>query len=484
MKYGHRLQVTVEKFDDKGRGMVTVSLDDAGKQVASGPGHHDALLAVPFTCPGDEADVVFARREYGVKVCELDRVIKPGPDRVAAPCPHAGKCGGCLWQHVDYKAQLAEKERGVHELFAGLGLEDKVQPIIPADQTLGYRNRMDYCMGWNGEVGLKEYGAWNKYVDIRSCLLMKTDPGPILQIIRDWMKEFDLQPWDSKFHSGDIRYILIRDGQNTNQRLVVIVIRDAGRVTQDARLYLTEKLNSLCSNLLLGQLTKTTDLSLAETFEPLIGEPWFDEEVNGLRYRIHPNSFFQTNTAMAARLQTVVLDNLKPFITSHVRHVPRDKRDKRDEHVTLLDLYCGLGFFGIAAAKKFDGIRVHGFELDEEAVKLASQNAETNGVGDQCQFLSGKAEDLSWKNIDAQYVILDPPRSGLHPRVIKTLLDDQNALQPRSIIYVSCNYHRLKDELPAFLEKFRVQSIQPLDMFPQTPHVEVAVAMNRIAIGS
>ena len=479
MKYGHRLQVTIEKFDDKGRGMVTISLDDAGKQAGSGPGHHDALLAVPFTCPGDAADVVFAKREYGVKVCNLDHLITPGPDRIVAPCPHAGKCGGCLWQHVDYKAQLAEKERGVRELFAGLGLEDKIQPIIPADQTLGYRNRMDYCIGWNGEIGLKEYGTWNKYVDVKSCLLMKTDPGPILQIIRDWMKEFDLQPWDAKFHSGDIRYTLIRDGQNTNQRLIVIVVRDAARVISEARTALTDRLKLLCTSLLLGELTKTTDLSLAETFEPLIGEPWFDEEVNGLRYRIHPNSFFQTTTAMSASLQTAALDNIHLSLRDKPDRVKRD--DKPDKHVTLLDLYCGLGFFGIAAAKKFDDISVHGFELDEEAIKLASQNAELNVVGDRCQFFSGKAEDLTWKDIDAQCVILDPPRGGLHPRVIKTLMSDDGVLQPSSIIYVSCNYHRLKDELPAFLEKYQVRSIQPLDLFPQTPHIEVVVTLDRIA---
>jgi len=468
MKYGHRLQVTIQKFDDKGRGTAHVNLDDAGKQCPPDQGDHDAQLAVPFTCPGDAAKIVFAKREYGVKVCSLDRLMTPGPDRVAAPCPHAGKCGGCLWQHVDYKAQLAEKERGVREMFAGLGLEDKVQPVVPADQTLGYRNRMDYCIGWNGEIGLKEYGTWNKYVDVKTCLLMKTDPGPILQIIRGWMKEFDLQPWDAKFHSGDIRYTLIRDGQNTNQRLIVIVVRDASRVTSGARTALTDRLKMLCTNLLLGELTKTTDLSLAETFEPLIGEPWFDEEVNGLRYRIHPNSFFQTNTSMAAKLQTTVLDALQI-------------QNSKSKIQNVLDLYCGLGFFGTAAAKKFSDIRVHGYELDDEAIKLASQNAEINKVGDQCRYVSGKAEDLAWKDIDAQCVILDPPRAGLHPRVIKTLLDDQGILQPRSIIYVSCNYHRLKDELPAFLKKFRVRSIQPLDLFPQTPHIEVVATLDRIA---
>ncbi len=470
MKYGHRLQVEIQTYDESGRGTCRIGIDRAGKQVAAGQGESDTTVAVPFACVGDQALVTFVKREYGVKVCRLDEINAPGPDRVAAPCPHAGVCGGCLWQHLAYPAQLAEKQRGVNELFAKFDLSDRVRPVMPADQTLGYRNRMDYCVGWNGEVGLKEYGSWNRYVDLRQCLLMKPDAAPILQAVRDWMREFDLQPWDAKFHAGDVRYAVVRDGQNTGQRLVTVVVKDSKRVGDDAKRHLSEKLAPHCTGLLLGELTKDTDLSLAETFEPLIGEPWFDERVNDVTYRIHPNSFFQTNTAMAARLQDAVLNTIAMEI-----------RDSNFEIRKILDLYCGLGFFGIAAAKRFEGAHIYGYEIDEQAIKLASQNAINNGVGEKCEFQAGKAEDLSWKNIPADTVILDPPRSGLHPKVLMSLVGE-GSMQPRSIVYVSCNYRRFKDELPAFLKHYDVVSVQPLDLFPQTRHVEVVVEFKKKAV--
>lgn len=457
MKYGHKIEMRIEGYDEKGRGLGQIEIV---------PGEMRDVVT-PFTAQEDQIEAIFAKREYGLKICTLDKIVKAGPDRVKAPCPHAGVCGGCLWQHLDYPAQLKEKERGINELFGQLDLADKIKPILPAEETLGYRNRMDFCIGWNGEIGLKEYGSWNHYVDLKQCLLLKPGATEILQIMRDLMKQFDLQPWDAKFHKGDLRYVVIRDGQFTGKRLITLVIQDATRINQEARKFLCDKLKPFCTTLLLGELSKPTDVSLAESFETLFGDPWLEEKINETTYHIHPNSFFQTNSAMAARLQNEVLSRLNDRPAS-----------------TLLDLYCGLGFFGIAAAKQNKNLEVHGYELDEEAIKLASQNARLNKVENQCQFSSGKAEELGWKNINAQSVIIDPPRSGLHPRVIKALLDDTGPLKPRTIVYVSCNYHRLKDELPAFLQKYEVTSIQPLDLFPQTPHVEVIVALNKLKTNS
>jgi 23S rRNA (uracil-5-)-methyltransferase RumA len=444
MKYGHKIQMKIEGYDEKGRGYGRIEIL---------PGEMRNVV-VPFTAQGDEVEAVFVKREYGLKVCKLEKISQPSPDRVQATCPHAGSCGGCLWQHIGYEAQIREKEKGVRELFSELALGDKVKPIIPSDEKLGYRNRMDFCVGWNSEIGLKEYGSWNHYVNISECQLL--DPGikNTLESIRQWMKKFDLQPWDAKFHAGDMRYVIVRDGKNTKQRMVTVLVNDASKVSSEARDWLTENLNQEITTLLLGELKRPTDLSFIDSFEILRGDPWLEENINGLTYRIHPNSFFQTNSSMAAILQKEVLDQIKGA-------------------KKLLDLYCGLGFFGIAAAKQQKKLEVHGYELDEEAIKLAGQNADLNGVKTQCHFFSGKAEDLSWKEVDADTVIVDPPRSGLHPRVIKALCE----MRPNKLVYVSCNYHRLKDELPELLKKYHVESIQPIDLFPQTPHVEVVVSL-------
>ncbi len=463
MKYGHKINLKIQNYDQKGRGFGEIEIV---------PGEIRPIT-VPFSAKGDLLETTFIKREYGTKICKLDKIIEPSPDRIQAPCPHAGVCGGCLWQHLDYKAQLQEKMRGITELFTRLELQEKLLNIIPAEQTLGYRNRMDFAIGWNGEIGLKEYGSWNRYVNINECLLLPSGVEKILQTVRDWMKKYDLQPWDAKFHSGDVRYVVIRDGHGTGQRMVAIIVFDQSRIQEDAKddLKLCLQAISGITHLLIGQQNLPADLSFAQTYETVFGHELLSEEINGITYSIHPNSFFQTNSSMAGKLQSTVLDNVKANLNHESTNGKKLKTNK------LLDLYCGLGFFGLAAAKADSELEVHGFELDEQAIKLASQNAIINKVGDRCHFSSGKAEDLSWKNIPADIIILDPPRSGLHPRVLETLLDDSIKPLASSIIYVSCNYHRLEQELPKFMERYTIQSIQPLDLFPQTPHVEVVVTM-------
>ncbi|HPN15395.1 MAG TPA: 23S rRNA (uracil(1939)-C(5))-methyltransferase RlmD [bacterium] len=465
MKYGHKINLQILNYDQKGRGFGEIEIV---------PGEIRPVT-VPFSAKGDLLETTFIKREYGTKICKLDKVIEASPDRIQAPCPHAGVCGGCLWQHLNYQAQLQEKMRGITELFTRLELQDKIQKIIPAEQALGYRNRMDFAIGWNGELGLKEYGSWNRYVDINECLLLPSGVADVLQTVREWMKKHDLQPWDAKFHSGDIRYVVIRDGHGTGQRMVAIIVFDQSRIQEIAKDDLKHSLRSAggITHLLIGQQNLPADLSFAQTYETVFGQDFLSEKINGLTYLIHPNSFFQTNSSMAAQLQTIVLKAIK------AAQPASSSKSKSKEGSRLLDLYCGLGFFGLAAAKAYPELEVHGFELDEQAIKLASQNAEINQVGDRCHFFSGKAENLSWQNLEPDTIILDPPRSGLHPRVLNALLEDTSKQQASSIVYVSCNYHRLEQELPQFLKHYSVESIQPLDLFPQTPHVEVVVTMRR-----
>ena len=466
MRFGHRIQGKIEAYDDKGRGILELRGTD-GSQLGAG------TAAIPFTAVGDEVTAIFMSRDRGVKLCKLETVVVPSPDRTSAPCPHAGLCGGCLWQHLKYDAQLAAKLKMINDAFKQAGHDERVGSILPCPQLFGYRNRMDFCVGWNSEIGLKEYGTWSRYVDLSTCLLLDAGAGDVLQHVREWMAESDLQPWDAKFYSGDIRYVILREGKNTKQRLIVIVVKDATRVTAAHRSSLAARLSPLCTSLLIGEQSLTTDISLAQKFETLKGEPWLEEVVNGIRYRIHPNSFFQTNTLMAKELQKCVADFVVKSVvldedrqTAGVKDLYKGQDDKK---ITILDLYCGLGFFGLHLAKNLPDVRVQGFEIDEPAIELAKFNAAANGVADRCKFFASKAEDLPWKNIRADAVILDPPRSGLHPKVLKTVLE----MKPPSIVYVSCNYHRLVEELKELKTAYRVESVKAFDLFPHTPHVEV-----------
>jgi tRNA (uracil-5-)-methyltransferase len=462
MKFGHKITGKVERYDSKGRGQFTIS-------------NHEGTtsnVAVPFSAIGDELTATFVKRDSGFKIARLEEVQTPGPSRVEAPCPHAGVCGGCLWQHLGYDAQVDLKKSMVNAAFEQAGHAERIESVVPAVEQFKHRNRMDYAVGWNGEIGLKEYGSWNRYVDVKTCLLLKEDPAPILHTVKEWMHAHDLQPWDGKYYTGDIRYVVVRDGQRTNQRLVSVVIKDATRATAEMKADLTERLKNLCTTLLLGEQSLQTDLSQAQTFEALIGEPWFEEETNGIRYRIHPNSFFQTNTVMAEKLQQLV-ESL--ICRPREGGDPASKDPKPDsllrgnDNKRILDLYCGLGFFGIALAKKNPEMKISGFEIDAEAIELAKFNAKQNDVADRCDFTAGPAEDLSWKEISADVVILDPPRSGLHPKVLKTIRE----MKPKTLVYVSCNYHRLVEELKMLKESYRVEFLTAIDLFPHTPHVEV-----------
>jgi tRNA/tmRNA/rRNA uracil-C5-methylase (TrmA/RlmC/RlmD family) len=230
---------------------------------------------------------------------------------------------------------------------------------------------------------------------------------------------------------------------------------------------IVKRLSPLCTTIYLGENPEITDVSYAKSFILLHGNEYLNEEPNGIRYAIHPNSFFQTNTAMAAKLQSTVLSSL-----SLRRRGTEGEVDLSG--VKLLDLYCGLGFFGIAAAKL--GADVYGHELDAFAIELAHKNADANGVADKTRWGAGPTEALDWSTEKPEAVIIDPPRAGLHPKALQALIENE----PPMIVYVSCNFHRLVDELKQLKTKYKVESLQALDLFPHTPHVEVVVKLSRL----
>ncbi|MBU0540226.1 MAG: 23S rRNA (uracil(1939)-C(5))-methyltransferase RlmD [Patescibacteria group bacterium] len=441
---------------------VISAFDDNGLGVMDG-------MAVPFSAVGDTVEAELLKSKKGVKILRLNKIIEAGADRIAPPCPYAGSCGGCLWQHLRYPAQLELKRGMVNAAFEGAGIETRIKEVMPCGaiqeaqkngdaMPLHYRNRMDYCISWDGKIGLKEYGSWNRYLDLKTCLLLDEQTSDTLNCVRECMKELNLEPWDARFHRGVMRYVVIRVGKNTGERMIMLVVSDLAKLKKSARALIYEKLSPLCTSLLLGEQPLITDLSYVKGVDVLKGEAWLEETVNSIRYRIAPNSFFQTNTGMAAKLQNTVLNHF-----SKIRHSSFVIRH------SVLDLYCGLGFFGIACAKRNPDMRVIGVELDAQAIELAKHNAAVNGVADRCSFTAAPAEDLSWQNLDADTVILDPPRSGLHPRVMTAILE----MQPKRIIYVSCNYRRFAEEFKQLGEKYRIKSSCALDLFPHTPHVEI-----------
>ncbi len=463
MKFGDKLHGQIEAIDEKGRGLFTYALPQT-------PGE-TRTVAVPFTAVGDSIEATFAKRDQGKWIAKLDKVEQPSPSRIAAPCPHAGVCGGCLWQHMAYGAQLTLKRDMINAAFAKAGHTERIENVIPCPDTLHYRNRMDYVVSWKSELGLKEYGSWNRYLDLSTCLLLDNETPKILEISRALIKDLGLVPWDAKRHEGQMRYVVIRLGRNTKERMILFVVKDLASLGKNDKDEIKKRLSPYATTLLIGENPEITDVSYVKTYELLAGKEYLEEEVNGVRYIIHPNSFFQTNTVMAATLQDVVLDCVGVGLAPTL---PDPEGGYKTRPYRILDLYCGLGFFGIAAAKK--GAEVFGMELDAAAIELAKINAEKNGVEKNTRFLAGAVESFDWTGETPDAVIIDPPRAGLHPKALATILEKR----PPTLVYVSCNYHSLAKELAALKTVYRVEQQQALDLFPQTPHVEVVTKLVRL----
>jgi len=400
-----------------------------------------------------------------------------------------GKCGGCKWQHIDYQEQLAIKLDLIKKTFLEKEIEIPLTEVVPCSKQFFYRNRMDFMFGRNGELGLKETGCWWSTLDLPACYLLSEESNKILSQVREWTRTSGLPFWDNKTHEGFFRALVIREGKNTGERLITLVtnkpkneaekniISKFSKAIQTNQHSNTPTLHDFITSILWGVNERLTDLSLADEIEVLKGTPYLHEEINGLKYRISPNSFFQTNSEMAAKLQDTVLEFASPI------------KDK-----TIADLYCGAGFFTLALARAGTK-KIIGIEADEAGIEAAKVNAELNSDGvvkwwsdglplealakwGVVEFLAAKIEDYFKdqsviENFDT--IVLDPPRAGLHPKVIETLLK----ILPSKIIYVSCNFHHLAEELPKFLENYQLTEARALDLFPQTPHVEVVVKLER-----
>ncbi|MFA6603439.1 MAG: 23S rRNA (uracil(1939)-C(5))-methyltransferase RlmD [Patescibacteria group bacterium] len=437
MKFGDQTTLKIDSVDKKGRGCGLVN---------------GRAACAYFTVPGEEIEAELIARKQGTLLFETRRVATPSPRRIPAPCPSAGSCGGCLWQQFDYSLQLELKRDLVNRAFQAAGLGERLDAVVPCPELFRYRNRMDYCVGPRGQVGLKKPGRWNAHLDTPECLLLSADAAEIMKRFREWLKKFEVKPWNGASYSGYARYLVIREGKNTGERLVTIVTSDGPLPGEE---WLLENIGGLATTIYHGINATKTDLSITPNLRLLQGPPDLHEKIGGRIYAIPPNSFFQTNTLMAGEMLKTAKEFLAP------------QRCGR-----LLDLYCGVGFFGLGLADSAD--RVVGVEIDAPAIEAARRNAAANGVA-AAEYFAAEAEGLIWKNEKPDTVIVDPPRSGLHPKVVATLL----ANLPERLLYVSCNYESFARDLKPLQAAYELKQIRALDLFPHSPHVELVSLLVR-----
>jgi len=461
--------------------ILSLTIDDlafGGEGVGRADGY---VVFVPGGLPGDRLRVrlVQVRSRFGRGA--IESVEEPSPQRVEAPCPYFGRCGGCRLQHVAYGAQLAFKSKQVADALQRLGGLHGVElrPIIGADETFGYRNKMEFTVARprghaphpdplpSGEresiiVGLHEADRYDAVLDIERCLLQSDRMNALLTEARAFFAERELTVYEQDTGEGLLRFLMLREGKHTGE-LMINVVTSAPAVSELAplapRLAARE---AGTTSVVVNVNPKKASVAVGVEEHLLGGRDHIRERVGGLTFQVSANSFFQTNTRQAERLFELVVDSAG--LTGGE---------------TVLDLYSGTGAISLLLARR--GRWVYGIEVAQAAVDDAGVNATINAVTN-CTFLCGEVRfvlpALIAKGVSAEVVVADPPRAGFHPKALHALM----TLGARRIVYVSCNPTTLARDLGELVRGgYRLEWVQPVDMFPHTPHIEAVARLERVA---
>jgi 23S rRNA (uracil1939-C5)-methyltransferase len=440
------------------------------------------VVFVDHAIPGQKVQVRITRKKAQFAEARVISVAEQSPAYVLPRCRHFGLCGGCQWQDLAYEEQLRWKRLHVQECLqhlAGLRPEE-IQPAVASPEQFYYRNKMEFTFAprpWlpaedmaagknpgdiGSALGLHVPGSFNRVFDLEECYLQSPLTGAMVTAVRRWIRGSGLPAYDTREHSGFWRFLVLREGKHTDQMLVHLITTDQGDLGA---------VDSLASHLRIQFPTITTmvhsvnqkkaQVAQSEAERTLWGPGFIEEQLQGRRFRISTQSFFQTNTGATEALYGAVI-----------------KLAEITGQETVWDLYCGAGSIALSLAAQVR--RVVGFELVEAAVQDAYANSGLNRV-DNCQFLAGDLKDCIREALKSphhprpQVVITDPPRAGMHPQVIQALLE----LSPQRIIAVSCNPATLARDLALLQEHYAIVTVEPYDLFPHTAHIECVVRLDR-----
>jgi len=424
----------------------------------SGVARHDGfVLFVRRGLPGDTVRARVTKVKRGFAEALAEEVLVPSGDRVDAPCAHFGACGGCRFQDYAYERQLEAKHAQVRDALKRIARipEPPLEPIVPAASQLRYRNKVEYSFTATPDgpaLGFHRAGRWDEVLPLDECLLTTDVGNAIRDAVRDWAREEGLPAYDQETQKGYLRHLVVREGRNTGQVLVVLVTAAGERFDPD---YLIEVLQRFpqVRSIHWGINDAPAEVTSVPT-RLLWGAEWIEEKLLGLRFRVRPNAFLQTNTEMAECLYALA----------------RDAAGLTGSE-TVYDLYCGTGTIGLALAPA--AAHVWGVEISEEAVACAIDNARENGVGN-ASFFAGNVgqslEELRERAGPPDVVVVDPPRAGLAGKALRRA----GALGASRFVYVSCNPTTLAGDVKVLADEFgyRLVRCTPVDMFPHTPHIE------------
>ena len=436
----------------------------------------DMVVFIPFGAPGDIADVKIDKKKRNYAEGHIERLITPSDIRVKPRCEHFTVCGGCRWQHLPYEFQLSCKQKQVEDALQRIAKIPfpSVTPILGSDNIWEYRNKMEYTFSnkkWltfdqlrSGEdfperraAGFHISGAFDKVLDVNSCHLQDHLGDRLRLFIKNFGMEHDYSFYDLREQHGFLRTLMIRIA-STGEVMAVMVFGE------DDEEKIATLLNAVSENfpeitsLLYVVNTKVNDTIADQEIKLFKGREYIEEEMEGLKFRVGPKSFYQTNSRQAYRLYSVARDFAR--LTG-------------DELV--YDLYTGTGTIACFIAPKTR--HVIGIEYVPEAIEDAKVNAAVNNL-DNTEFYAGDMKNVLTADFIALHgrpdvMIVDPPRAGMHEDVVKVILE----AAPKRIVYVSCNPATQARDLALLHEKYDIEAVQPVDMFPHTQHVENVVAL-------
>lgn len=457
--------------------LTDVTISDVAAEGQSLARVNDMVVFIPFGAPGDVADIKIDRKKRNYAEGHIVKLTHPSEIRIEPRCGHFTLCGGCRWQHLPYDYQLQCKQRQVKDALERIAKIElpEINPIKGSENIWAYRNKMEYTFSnkkWltfeqlnSGEeftdrdaAGFHIPGAFDKVLDIEKCHLQDDLGNRIRLFVKDYGKKNGYTFYDLRNQFGFLRTLMIRIA-STGEVMAVMVFGEEDMPRINALLDALKAEFPEITSLHYVINTKVNDTISDQEIICCSGKPYIEEEMEGLRFRVGPKSFYQTNSRQAYELYKVA----------------RDFAGLTGNEL-VYDLYTGTGTIANFVASK--ARKVIGIEYVEDAIKDARINSEVNGIGNTL-FYAGDMKDVLTDEFVAGHghpdvMIVDPPRAGMHADVVGVIM----RARPKRIVYVSCNPATQARDLALLDPLYKVMEVQPVDMFPHTQHVENVVKLN------
>ncbi len=471
---GQEHDVTIEKLTHGGAGFASLN---------------GISVFVTGAVPGQQAKVVLTKVKDRYAEARIVKIIRKSKDEIPARCPHFGTCGGCQWQQLPYDKQLTYKEEIVRETLEHLTPADdavrkqlpgRVLKIIPSPQVFNYRNKLEMSFGYtsmrteevNGKkkfidegptIGFHQPNEWSTVLPITECHLYDESLSMLLMDVRRFMQDTRLPVYNPKTHRGLLRNLLLRRGMHSGEHMIAFMVNAKKKELEPLFQYFMRFGGRPgLASLMVIESTGLNDKPENPPVYPLVGKPTIKERLFDLEFDISPFSFFQTNTLAAEKLYAAISQGA----------------DLRQSD-TVLDAYCGMGTIGQYLARYAQ--KVVGIESHPTAVEDALASAGKNRIGN-ISFYKGRAEQVLKDQLKPggkyafDVIVVDPPRAGLHPAALEAVIGHA----PRTIVYVSCNTATFARDLGALLKAgYDVRTVQPVDMFPHTAHIETVSVLSK-----